>query len=72
LEETLDPDDFAVALASVLTAGYIHDPVQLPPGALQCHWHLGLTSRGVSKARALLQDCGKSADELIVPVQSQK
>jgi hypothetical protein len=36
----VDPEAFSVALAHALTAGYIYDPVQLLPGALQCHWHL--------------------------------
>jgi hypothetical protein len=61
----IDPDNFRDALSRALEAGDIHDPVQLPAGALQCHWHLSLTSTGVSKVRALLQDQGKSADELI-------
>ena len=42
-----------LAVADALAAGYIHDPVRLPPGALQCHWHLDLTARGVEAARRL-------------------
>ena len=61
----IDPDDFRDALSRALAAGDIHDPVQLLAGALQCQWRLSLTSSGVSKVRALLQDHGKSADELI-------
>jgi hypothetical protein len=34
-------------------AGHIHDPVQLPAGALQCHWQLDLTSDGVIKVQDL-------------------
>ena len=52
-------------LAHALKCGYVHDPVQLSPGALQCHWHLRLTSKGVGKVMALLQGCG-AADELMV------
>jgi hypothetical protein len=61
----VDPEAFGVALADALRAGDIHDPVQLPPGALQCHWHLKPTSTGVGKVMALLQSWGISADELI-------
>jgi hypothetical protein len=66
---SMDPDDFRDALARALEAGYIHDPVRLPAGALQCHWQLDLTSNGVTKVRTLLQDYGKSADELIARAQ---
>jgi hypothetical protein len=51
----IDPEDFREALSRALAAGDIHDPVQLPAGALQCHWHLSLTSTGVSKVRSLLR-----------------
>lgn len=36
------------AVAEAVAAGLIHDPVRLPPGALQCHWHLELTPTGVA------------------------
>jgi hypothetical protein len=61
----IDPGDFQAAVTHALAADYIHDPVQLPEGALQCHWHLGLTSKGVNKVRVLVQDQEKSVDELI-------
>jgi hypothetical protein len=32
----------------------IQEPIRLPEGALQCHWHLELTPKGVQVARALL------------------
>jgi hypothetical protein len=46
-------DDWRAAVADALAAGYIHDPVRLPAGALQCHWHLELTPKGVDTARHL-------------------
>jgi hypothetical protein len=45
-------DEMRQAAANVVTDGYIHDPVRLPAGALQCHWHLELTPHvGVLRAR---------------------
>lgn len=51
----VDQEAFSVALADALRAGFIDDPVQLSPGALQCSWHLRLTSKGVNAALALRQ-----------------
>ena len=62
---SIGPGEFCAALARALVAGHIHDPVQLPAGALQCHWQLDLTSDGVIKVQDLLQSYGKSLDELI-------
>ena len=45
---------FCVAVASCLRDGLIREPVRLPAGALQCHWHLELTVAGVAVARRLL------------------
>ena len=36
----------AEAVAEGVHRGLLHDPVRLPPGALQCHWHLEPTARG--------------------------
>lgn len=47
------PNEWRAAVAEALAAGYIHDPVRLPAGALQCHWHLELTPKGVEAARRL-------------------
>src|SRR5271166_1258297 len=58
-------DDFRHTLAEALATGHVYDPVRLPPGALQCHWHLELTPKGASKIRALLQKRRVTADELI-------
>jgi hypothetical protein len=46
-------NDWLTAVADALAAGYIYDPVRLPAGALQCHWHLELTPKGVETARRL-------------------
>lgn len=68
--KNVEPDDFRVALAQALVAGYVRDPVRLPEGALQCHWHLELTPEGVARVRAVLRHYGKSADELIASARS--
>ena len=44
-------DDFRDAVAACLRDGLIHEPIRLPEGALQCHWHLELTPAGVARAR---------------------
>ena len=46
-------DEWRTALADALRAGYLYEPVRLPEGALQCHWHLELTPLGVEEARRL-------------------
>ena len=61
----VDEGEFRTALAGAVTAGNLLDPVRLPPGALQCHWHLELTPKGVNAVRTLLHDQGRTADELI-------
>ncbi len=43
---------FCDAVAECLREGLIHEPIRLPEGALQCHWHLELTPKGVAAARA--------------------
>ena len=40
------------ALAACLRENLIHEPVRLPEGALQCHWRLELTPKGVAAMRA--------------------
>jgi hypothetical protein len=44
-------DAFGDAVAASLRAGLIREPIRLPEGALQCHWHLELTPNGVAAAR---------------------
>jgi hypothetical protein len=48
-------DVFCEAVAGCLRDGLINEPIRLPEGALQCHWHLELTPKGVSVARDLLR-----------------
>jgi hypothetical protein len=45
-------DAFSDAVAACLRDGLIREPVRLPEGALQCHWHLELTPKGVAAVRA--------------------
>ena len=47
---------FCDAIASNLHDGLIREPIRLPEGALQCHWHLELTPAGVAAARRLLSN----------------
>ena len=42
---------FCNAVAACLRDGLIREPIRLPEGALQCHWHLELTPAGVAAAR---------------------
>lgn len=52
---------FCDAVAACLRDGLIREPIRLPEGALQCHWHLELTPKGVAAARALPRDIGGGA-----------
>jgi hypothetical protein len=45
---------FRDAVGAALHERLIREPIRLPEGALQCHWHLELTPKGVQVARALL------------------
>lgn len=49
----LDEDGFRAGIAECLRRGLIHEPIRLPEGTLQCHWHLELTPAGVAAARTL-------------------
>ncbi len=53
-EQTVDSQVFHDTVASALRDGLARDPIRLPEGALQCHWHLELTPAGVAAARAIL------------------
>jgi hypothetical protein len=55
LGESIEPHGFASAIDRAVSSGFIHDPVQLRPGALQCCWHLRLTPLGVTRARQLIK-----------------
>ncbi len=46
-------DAFCRAIAACGRDGLIREPIRLPEGALQCHWHLELTPKGVAAAREL-------------------
>jgi hypothetical protein len=47
------------AVADAVAAGLMHDPVRLPPGALQCHWRLELTTKGADAAGQLRQSAAQ-------------
>jgi hypothetical protein len=47
-----DYQSFCDEVANCLREGLIREPIRLPEGALQCHWHLELTPQGVEAARA--------------------
>jgi hypothetical protein len=55
----IDFCSFGDAVAECLREGLIHEPIRLPEGALQCHWHLELTPNGVEVARRLLDSRDK-------------
>ena len=44
---------FCDAVGLAVRDGLVREPIRLPEGALQCHWHLELTSEGVAAVRAL-------------------
>jgi hypothetical protein len=46
-------DAFRDAVGACLRDGLIREPIRLPEGALQCHWHLELTPAGVATARSM-------------------
>jgi hypothetical protein len=48
-------DAFCDAVAECLRDGLIREPIRLPEGALQCHWHLELTPDGVAAARTMIE-----------------
>ncbi len=50
----IDADAFRAAVADCVRDGLIREPVRLTEGALQCHWHLELTGKGVAAARSVL------------------
>jgi hypothetical protein len=52
-------DAFCDAVATCLRDGLIREPIRLPEGALQCHWHLELTPAGVAAVRELRGSCAK-------------
>jgi hypothetical protein len=51
--DTIDYDAFRDVVSACLREGLIREPIRLPEGALQCHWHLELTPKGVDAVCAL-------------------
>jgi hypothetical protein len=51
----VDESAFRDTVAVCLRDQLVHEPIRLPEGALQCHWHLELTPKGAAAARALPQ-----------------
>jgi hypothetical protein len=52
--EPIDETAFRNAVAAALRDKLIREPIRLREGALQCHWHLELTPKGVELARSHL------------------
>jgi hypothetical protein len=50
-DQTISYEAFCDAVAACLRDRLIREPVRLPEGTLQCHWHLELTPDGVAAAR---------------------
>lgn len=48
---SVDYAAFCDAVADCLRQGLIREPIRLPEGSLQCHWHLELTPSGVEAAK---------------------
>ena len=51
--QTVTYEAFCDAVAACLHDRLIHEPIRLPEGALQCHWHLELTPAGVETVRRI-------------------
>ncbi len=47
---------FCDAVTASLRDGLIREPIRLPEGALQCHWHLELTPKGVAAVREAMRN----------------
>jgi hypothetical protein len=47
----LDYATFRDAIDACLRDGLIREPIRIEEGALQCHWKLELTPKGVEQAR---------------------
>jgi hypothetical protein len=61
-EQPVDYNAFCEAVAECVRHHLIHEPIRLPEGALQCHWHLELTPTGVAAARFAVM-AGKGHDD---------
>ena len=60
--QAMDYNAFSEAVAECVRQRLIHEPIRLPEGALQCHWHLELTPKGVEAARSAVT-AGKRHDQ---------
>jgi hypothetical protein len=54
-DQAVSYHSFCEGIAVCLRDGLIREPIRLPEGALQCHWHLELTPAGVAAARERLR-----------------
>jgi hypothetical protein len=54
VDQPVSFEAFHEAVASCSRDGLIREPIRLPEGALQCHWHLELSPAGVSAARDVI------------------
>ncbi len=52
-EAPVEFPEFCQAVATCVHEGLIREPIRLPEGALQCHWHLELTPQGIALARTV-------------------
>jgi hypothetical protein len=50
----LSLDAFHHEVAGCVAHGLLREPVRLPEGSLQCHWHLELTPAGVAAAQKVM------------------
>lgn len=50
-DNAIDEPAFRDAVVATVRDGLIREPIRLPEGALQCHWKLELTPKGVEAAR---------------------
>jgi hypothetical protein len=54
--DAIDYSCFCDTVADLLRERLIYEPVRLPEGSLQCHWHMQLTPAGTSAVRTLLRN----------------
>lgn len=64
---------FADAIATCVADRLVYDPVRLPEGALQCHWHLEVTEAGKAYDRSSVRSVGQvePADRRMARMQSR-
>jgi hypothetical protein len=52
-DQTAPAGTWLEVVVEAVRKGLVHDPVRLPQGAPQCHWHLELTELGIEAGRRL-------------------